>query len=427
VPTEMIARMMVLVALSGAAVAAQDDGPGVRAREVWDVDALMAVPPMHPAPEELVRDGLQALFYDCLPWQGGPTRSFAYMGLPEVAAGESAPGMVLVHGGGGTAYAEWVRIWNERGYAAIAMDTCGCVPVREGEAGAWSRHEMGGPPGWGGWEQGEWPREDQWTWHAVADILLAHSLLAAQPGVDPERIGITGISWGGYLTSLVAGVDPRLKLAIPVYGCGFYPETHFQGPLSGLTEPQRANWLAWWDPSNYLPDARMPMLWVNGTNDFAYWLPAFQKSYRAAPGPHTLCVRVRMPHGHQPGWAPAEIYVFADSILRDGQPLARVVEQGRDGARTWMRVECPVAIERAELHYTCDTGEWPEREWLTVPAARAGDTISAAVPEGATVWYLSVTDERGLLVCDEHEERREAGLHPTARLRRRWYMNAPGE
>jgi len=402
---EMMVRMLTLMVLSGAAVAAQGGGPGSRARQIWDVEALMAAPQTHPAPEKHARDGLQAIFYDCLPWQGGPTRSFAYMGMPEVAAGESVPGMVLVHGGGGTAYSEWVRIWNQRGYAAIAMDTCGCVPVREGEAGPWPRHEMGGPPGWGNWDQGDWPREDQWSYHAVADILLAHSLLAVQPGVDAERIGITGISWGGYLTSLVAGVDPRFKLAVPVYGCAFYPETHFQQPLSQLTDQQRADWLAWWDPSSYLPDAQMPMLWINGTNDFAYWLPAFQHSCRAAPGPHTLCVRVRMPHGHAPGWAPEEIYAYADSILKGAPPLARVVEQGRDGARTWMRVEAPVAIETAELHYTCDTGEWPEREWVTVPAKLAVEMISAAVPAAATVWYLSVTDERGLLVSAEHEER----------------------
>jgi hypothetical protein len=36
--------------------------------------------------------------------------------------------MVLIHGGGGTAFADWVRLWTGRGYAAIAMDLCGCVP-----------------------------------------------------------------------------------------------------------------------------------------------------------------------------------------------------------------------------------------------------------------------------------------------------------
>lgn len=399
---EMMVHMMVALALSGASMAAQEGGVSARAREIWDIEALRAVPRAYPAPEEFAQEGLQAIFYDCLPWQGRPTRSFAYLGVPEVAEGESVPGMVLVHGGGGTAFPEWVRIWNERGYAAIAMDTCGSVPG--GEPGHRPRHKMGGPPGWGGWDQGDWPREDQWTYHAVADVLLAHSVLAAQPGVDPERIGITGISWGGYLTSIVAGVDPRLKLAIPVYGCGDYSETAFHHQLDHLTEKHRANWLAWWEPLNYLPAAHMPMLWVNGTNDFAYWLPAMQRSYHAAPGPHTLCVRVRMPHNHSAGWTPKEIYAFADSILKGGQPLARVVAQGREGTRVWMRVECPVAIARAELNYTCDTGAWPEREWRTMEAEISGATISAELPEGTTVYFLSAIDERGLLISGEHEE-----------------------
>jgi len=29
---------------------------------------------------------------------------------------------------------------------------------------------------------------------------------------------VTGISWGGYLTCIVAGIDDRLKAAVPVYG-----------------------------------------------------------------------------------------------------------------------------------------------------------------------------------------------------------------
>jgi hypothetical protein len=31
------------------------------------------------------------------------------------------------------------------------------------------------------------------------------------PGVDPDQIGITGISWGGIITSLMAGMDKRLN------------------------------------------------------------------------------------------------------------------------------------------------------------------------------------------------------------------------
>ena len=45
--------------------------------------------------------------------------------------------------------------------------------------------------------------------------------LNAGAGSFDERVGLTGISWGGYLTSLAMSLDDRLKLAVPVYGCGF--------------------------------------------------------------------------------------------------------------------------------------------------------------------------------------------------------------
>jgi hypothetical protein len=89
------------------------------------------------------------------------------------------------------------------------------------------------------------PVEDQWPYHAVAGALRAHSLLAAHPSVDASKIGLTGISWGGYLTCVVrhatahpartrvhcqlvraqvSGVDERYRFAAPVYGCGFLHE-----------------------------------------------------------------------------------------------------------------------------------------------------------------------------------------------------------
>ena len=36
--------------------------------------------------------------------------------------------MVLVHGGGGQAFAEWATLWAKRGYVAISMDLRGRGP-----------------------------------------------------------------------------------------------------------------------------------------------------------------------------------------------------------------------------------------------------------------------------------------------------------
>jgi pimeloyl-ACP methyl ester carboxylesterase len=101
-------------------------------------------PKVHPAPgwEE---KGLTALFYDSMPWKAKPTKVFTYIGLPKKADTGKVPGVVLVHGGGGTAFAEWVRVWVRRGYAAIAMDLEGHVPGSKDKQGVRPAHPWSGP------------------------------------------------------------------------------------------------------------------------------------------------------------------------------------------------------------------------------------------------------------------------------------------
>ena len=314
--------------------------------------------------------------------------------------------MVLVHGGGGTAFDAWVRLWNSRGYAAIAMDLCGCVPI--GTYGNWHRHDAGGPPGWGGFDQINWPERDQWTYQAVGNVLLAHSLLRSFPEVDSGRIGVTGISWGGYLTCIVAGVDPRFQFAVPVYGCGFLGNDSAWLPTFEKMDPERrARWLGWWDPSVWLKQARMPMLWVTGTNDFAYPMDSLQRSYRLAPGPRTLSVRIRMPHGHGgAGENPAEILGFAEEQLGRGPKLVKILGQGRAGNQVWAAYESKTPLRKAELNYTCQGGKWQDRLWKTAAAEiDAGSRkVTARLPENVKVYYLNLVNARDLVVSTEHEE-----------------------
>jgi dienelactone hydrolase len=326
--------------------------------------------------------------------------------MPKPVPGRKAPAIVLVHGGDGSAFAHWAQLWAARGYAAISMDTCGSIS--EGpEAGTHLRHEDGGPSGWGGFNQIDEPSEDQWNHHAVANVVLAHSLIRSLPGVDAECTGVTGISWGGYLTCIAAGIDPRFKFAAPVYGCGFLHENSvWLDDFEKMGAVSASRWHKHWDPQHYLPAAAMPMLWVTGTNDFAYPLDSLQKSYRLPSGPRTLCVRVRMVHDHYSGEAPEEIRVFADSILLQGSPLIRVTGSGRDANRVWVTFSTDRPAVKAELNYTTDQGPWNEREWQTIPAdlnAAAGQA-AAALPPKTTAWYLNIFDDRDLVVSTEHEE-----------------------
>lgn len=90
----------------------------------------------------LVERGLDALFFESVPFKDKPTRVFAWLGVPEGASGDRlVPVVVLVHGGGGTAFARWVRWWNRRGYAAIAMDTRSACLVVSADQGPWPARE----------------------------------------------------------------------------------------------------------------------------------------------------------------------------------------------------------------------------------------------------------------------------------------------
>jgi len=403
--------LVLFLALGALPLCAQDAPPAAPApalavaadSPLWDLAALAVAPKVTPA-EPLRAEGVKGIFFDSVPYRGKPTKVFAWLGVPKVEPGKKVPGIVLVHGGGGTAFEVWTRLWVERGYAAIAFDACGSIPLHVGDSKKWQRHDAGGPPGWGGWEQISEAREDQWTQHAVSAGILANSLLRSLPEVDPERIGVTGISWGGYLTSLLAGVDQRFKFAVPVYGCGFTNEHGFAGKVQELGEEGAAKWMRWWDPSSYLAGATMPMLWVNGTNDFAYTMNAWQKSYRLPKSSHTLCLRPRMPHGHEPGWAPKEIAAFADSLVNGGELMPIMTDQGRDGRKAWATFDSGRTIAKAELHFTRDTGPWQKRTWEAAPAQVAEGLVTAELPEGARVYFLNVTDDRELVVSTEHEE-----------------------
>jgi hypothetical protein len=91
--------------------------------------------------------GCEPIFFSGPPYKGKKaTKVFGYIGLPAgLEPGETCPGMVLLHGGGGTAFDVWVELWNARGYAAITFDQCGEIPMqpRFGDGAPHERHADG--------------------------------------------------------------------------------------------------------------------------------------------------------------------------------------------------------------------------------------------------------------------------------------------
>jgi dienelactone hydrolase len=61
----------------------------------------------------------------------------------------------------------------------------------------------------------------------VMDIRRAKSILASRPEIDPDRIGITGVSLGGIMTSIAAGVDGHFWRVCPILAGGNLPDMIF--------------------------------------------------------------------------------------------------------------------------------------------------------------------------------------------------------
>ena len=364
----------------------------------WNLQALSKPP----AVTWGATNGLvQELFYEGEPFEGRPTRVFAYLGRPATRSVGKLPGMVLVHGGGGKAFKEWAEHWAKKGYVALAMDLSGNGPS--------GRLPDGGPDQADGEKFHNFTEAqagEMWTYHAVADVVRGDSLLRSLPDVNAERIGITGISWGGYLTCIVAGVDPRFKVAVPVYGCGFLGDNSVwkDGSLARMTPESRALWLHLFDPSQYLGNVRCPTLFVNGTSDFAYPLDSYQKSYRLVPAKwRHVSVAVNRPHGHI--WTFPEVDAFVDSVLDGKPPLVRVGAPVVVNGRLMAKLDRTIAPKEVSLCYTTNSGPWQKRTWEKVPAQVEGREISAILPSSRPlVAYLALTDEHGAAISSEHME-----------------------
>jgi hypothetical protein len=141
---------------------------------------------------------------------------------------------------------------------------------------------------------------------------------------------------------------------VPVYGCGFLHEGEsVQKPSIDKLGDHKAKWVKEYDPGSLLPRCRVPIFFVNGTNDVHYVLDSYMKSYNVVPGEKHLRIQIKMPHGHPPGWAPQEIGLFIDSKCRGGKPLpvpAKPMIKG-DQVEVTLRIRNRLEESRTQLHH----------------------------------------------------------------------------
>jgi dienelactone hydrolase len=120
-------------------------------------------------------------------------------------------------------------------------------------------------------------RQRQALEQAVADVATIVSWLREQPAVDPDRIGITGISLGALITHLAMGQDSRLVAGVAMLGGGNLPCVQKYRPrlitrrLGGRFDDQEMALMKPVDPLTYA-DQNQPrqVLMFEGARDWIF-------------------------------------------------------------------------------------------------------------------------------------------------------------
>lgn len=298
------------------------------------------VPSYHPTLPDY--DHIKAITYEGFVYQGQKTKIFAYVGFPEGASSENpVPAVVLVHGGGGHPYMEWVRLWNEKGYAAIAMETTGCFPsapnvgVGEGdnEKFVYGLHGIFLEEGFGNAPGRDYPTsyaevEDQWAYHGLTQVILASNILRQDDRVITDQIGITGISWGGVMVSQIIGYDQRYAFAIPTYGTAYLGD-----PVMVFQNWDEPYIQALWAAERLLDNATMPIMWYTYADDNNFGVNSYVKSYKHTEGFNDKNILVMLKewgHSHSHVFWQSHPYLYADWVIKGEGGIITVLEQPTD-------------------------------------------------------------------------------------------------
>ena len=129
-----------------------------------------------------------------------------------------APMVVEIHGGPATLYG-WSLMWEWQVMAANGISVYACNP--RGSQGYGQAFRTANVADWG-----DGP---------MADVMAGVDALVSDGLVNPERMGVTGGSYGGYLTSWIVGHTDRFKAAVTCRSVNDMVSQMLSGDIGGPT------------------------------------------------------------------------------------------------------------------------------------------------------------------------------------------------
>lgn len=322
---------------------------------------------------------------------------FAYFSYPSkpIKAGQKLPAFVWNQGGLSRASALRTEMGARRGYATL------CIDFPQPGYRSTGRYAINS-----GIESKDDPRQAP-IYHGAVALLKAVSYLQARPEVDSNRIGMAGSSWGGFYTTLMVGLDPRIKAGACMYGAGNMQMGNmwWDAPKTDRDEPAvtpqstlhqdaafRERWRVTLDPALRLPRRATPIAWFTGTNDWFYWMPGVMQTHTMATGARHLTLVPNWDH-IMPASLVEQTFTWLDVHLKNKPAFSQVtplqiIKRGDKLVARWTWSGPRRAI-KSDLILSGGEGNWHSRFWKTMPSTLNGPSCEAILPSSKLPFYIS--------------------------------------
>ena len=293
---------------------------------------------------------------------------YALIAFPKTSG--THPGVLILHGGKGVTEERRVLEWASKGFVALSLDIPGIADPEKAthSAGTW----ISKPYDSGRWTVNPTP-ESSVLFQAVTAAGEAFNLLDSLPETDSKKLGIHGISWGGYMTAMVSSIAAdRVKAAFSVYGCGFYETCRYHEALDKLPPEERESWFRHFDAGRRAALITAPFFIAESSNDFAFWPPSVEKTLNAISGPTNVLYapnanhKLPVPGGSTKDiWADMAIEYFNFHLKDEGEnyPSSQWLVEEENPKKSVFQVTSQRPIQSVKLYYSLPTEDWRKREW----------------------------------------------------------------
>ena len=179
---------------------------------------------------------------------------------PALNASGRTPMILTIHGGPhgqfGYAFNPQAQFWAGRGYAVLAINP-------RGSSGYGQKFSDGSADNWGGGD--------------YKDLMAGvDRVLATHANIDPEKLFVTGGSYGGFMTNWVITQTNRFKAAVSVASVSdmisFYATSMYQdlvhAEFRGFPWADDNYAVLWkWSPLAHVQNVTTPTMFLHGEND----------------------------------------------------------------------------------------------------------------------------------------------------------------